>query len=94
VDNGVGPECVDERQDAGAVAHVQLVVREAGQRRLEAALVPPRVAGRAKKNRPLVVVDAVNGVSVRREICADFRADQAGRAGDEEVARRWHRVEE
>ena len=36
VDDHIGPQFLDQLQDAGAVADIQLVVREAGQRRRKA----------------------------------------------------------
>ena len=68
---------------------------------LEALLVPARVALRAEEDGALVVVDAVDGVAeLAREVGADFRADQAGRSGDEKVFMRssatrrkfWHAI--
>ena len=70
----------------GAVADVELVMDEAWELCCQALLVPARVALRAEEDRALVVVDAVNDVTqLACEITADFRADQAGRAGDEKT---------
>ena len=48
-------------------------------------LVPAGVALGPEEDRPLVVVDAVDGIAqLPREIDADLGADQSGRAGDKE----------
>ncbi len=75
---------LDQRQDAGAVADVELVVDEARQLLREALLVPAGVTLRPEEDRPLVVVHAVDGVAQGGEINADFRADEARGTGDED----------
>src|SRR4051812_17370411 len=56
------------------------MVMEVLQLRFEPPLIPTCVAGRAKKYRALVVIDAVNFEAATIEIDANFRANQAGRA--------------
>jgi hypothetical protein len=61
------------------------VVDEAGELGGEARLVPAGVTGGAEEHGALVVVDAVDGVAeFACEVDADFGADEAGGAGDEE----------
>ena len=52
---------------------------------LQSRLVPARVTLWPKKNGALVVVDAVNFPAFCSEMRADFGADEAGRACDQEL---------
>ncbi len=60
VDDGVGLQIGEQREDAVAVAHIDLVVRERLVRVLEALLVPARVAFGTEEDGALVVVDAAD----------------------------------
>jgi hypothetical protein len=51
-------------------------------------LIPTSVALRAKKDRPLVVINTMDLPAKGGEMDADFRANQAGGAGDEEFQKR------
>ena len=76
-----GLQLLHERQDAGAVSHVQFVVNEASNLPFESALVPARVALRTEEHRPLVVVQSVDLIPLVSEVRTDLAADQAGRSG-------------
>ena len=73
-----------------AIANVQLVMPKTGQRLFQPPLVPPRVALRAKEDRPLIVVDSMDFESEVVQVTADFRTDQTGRARDEHCF--WHEL--
>ena len=80
-----GPELPDQRQHAGAVTDVEFVMDESLEGFLQPALIPARVARRAEEDGPLVVVDAVDLIAeLLREMGADLRTDEPGRAGDED----------
>ena len=85
VDDDGRLERLDQLQDGGAVADIQLVVGEAGQRLPQPLLVPAGVALRAEEGLALVVVHPVNCKAAPMEEGGDFRANQAGRAGDKTV---------
>jgi hypothetical protein len=78
VDDRAGAQFLEQFLNARAVADVELVVDEAGEGLLEAALVPAGVAGGAEKRGALVVVEAVDVVAEVGEKDADFGTDQAG----------------
>ena len=85
VDDGVGSQLTKEGEDALAVADVEFVVVKGGAERFsETMLVVAGVTLRPEKDSALVVVDAMDLPAKRREMDADFRANEAGRAGDEE----------
>jgi hypothetical protein len=84
VDDDGGLDRLDEGEDAGAVADVELVVDEALEFLGQTLLVPAGVALRAEEDGALVVVDAVDGVAKRGEVDADFGADETRGTGDEE----------
>ena len=77
VDDRRRPQRLDQGQDAGPVADVELVVHEAGHVALEAGLVPARVARGSEEDGALVVVDAVHLVALGREVGAHLAPDQA-----------------
>ena len=76
-----GLQLLHERQDAGAVSHVQFVVNEASNLPLQPALVPASVALRTEEHRALVVVHTVDRVPLASEVRTDLAADQPGRSG-------------
>jgi len=85
VHDGGGFHLLEQREHAGTVADVELVVDESRQLAHEAVLVPPGVALRAEEDGALVVIHAVDRVAeFACEIAADLGADEAGRPGDEQ----------
>ncbi len=85
VDDGIGPQGLQQGEHAGTVADVELVVSEGFPKRFgEPALVPSGIALRAEEDGALVVVDPVDGPAEFCKVHADFGADEAGGAGDEE----------
>ena len=84
VDDDGRLDLLDEGEDAGAIADIELVVDEALQFLGEAVLVPTRVTLRTEKHGALVVVHAMDGVALSGEIDADLRADEARGTGDED----------
>ena len=74
-----GPDFPDQREDAGAVADVELVMDETGDGPGQPLLVPAGVALRAEEDGALVVVDAVDLQARLMEIQRDLRADQPRR---------------
>lgn len=84
VDDGVGPDLAQQREDTLAVADVEFVVNKGVTEGFgEPSLVPSGIALRAEKDGALVVVHAVDFPAECGKMDADFRADKAGRAGDE-----------
>jgi hypothetical protein len=86
VDNDRRPDLTHQGEDALAVADVRLMVLKARQFADEAGLVPAGVALRTKEHGALVVVHAMDGEAVSRKETTDLRADEAGGAGDENLA--------
>ena len=84
VDDDVRTHGRDHIQNSRAVPDVDFVVGVVRDGFGEPALVPTGIALRAKKYRALVVVQAVNAAALAGEKEADFRADEAGGAGDED----------
>ncbi len=85
VNYGGGLDRLNQCEHPGAVANIEFVVNEAGDGGGKTALVPAGVPLRAEEYGTLVVVHAMNGVAeFARKVGADFRADKARRAGDEE----------
>ncbi len=85
VDDGIGLQCLQHGEHAGTVADVELMVNEGSPEGFgEPALVPPGIALRAEEDGALVVVDPVDGPAELCKVHADFGADEAGGAGDEE----------
>src|SRR2546423_14011151 len=76
------PQFLEQRAEAGAIAHIHFVVNKPGNRFLEAALVPTRVSGGAEENRPLIIVESVNGETLLVQEQADLRSNQTGGAGN------------
>ena len=86
VDDDGWPDFADEGQDSGSIADVELVMNEPSQLAGEPLLIPPRITLWPEENGPLVVIDAMNAVpELAREIRANFRANEAGGAGDEDA---------
>ena len=84
VDSGVGPQVGEERDDSGAVASVEFVMVKGGSESGgEAPLIPSCVPLRPEKDSPLIVIDAMDFPTESSEVDANFRADEAGGAGDE-----------
>src|SRR5439155_26215826 len=84
VDDEVGLDVAEKSGDAGAVADIELRVREAFRDRLKPPQVPGGVALRPEEVGAHVVVDADDLPSARIEITHGFGADQSARAGDED----------
>ena len=73
VHDGGGLERLNERQHAGTIPDIELVVRELPQLPGKARLVPAGVALGAKEDRALVVVDPVDRVTeLTPEVQAHF----------------------
>jgi hypothetical protein len=85
VNDGIGLEPGDEVEYALAVADVQFVVAEVLELRSETFLVPTGVALYPEEDSTLVIVHPVDPPAELVEVTADFAADEAGGAGDEEV---------
>jgi hypothetical protein len=58
--NECGTQAREEILHAGTIAHIQLMMREAGQGGFEAALIPPSIPSRPKEHRTLIVIHAVD----------------------------------
>ena len=88
-DDGVGPNLAQQGEDALAVPDVEFVMDKSSPKSFgEATLVPSGVALRPEEHSPLVVIHAVDFPAKLREVDADFGADEAGRAGDQEFHRK------
>ena len=86
VDDGIRLDGADQFEEALAVADVDFVVVEGGAELIgEAGLVPAGIALGAEEGGALVVIDAMDGPAEGGEVDADFGADEAGGAGDEEA---------
>ncbi len=85
---GVNEQCWFQRGNqfvrARAVADVEFVMLKIFVGGKQTALIPARVAARAKKVGAHVVVHAVNFPAELAEMGDDFRTDETGRAGDEQ----------
>ena len=66
----------EETINTGPVADVQLVVAKARDKIAQAPLVPSGIPGRAEKDSPLVIVDAMNAIAQLPKKQAHFGADQ------------------
>ena len=86
MDNRVWPNSVDKSQHAIAIADVEFVVDKVGQRLNQTLLVPPRVTGGAKEDRPLVVVDSMDLPSQGVEMRDNLAADEPRGASDKQFA--------
>lgn len=82
--DGVGFYLGQEFADARAVADVYFVVVEVFCEIFQTLLIPARVSLGTKKDGALVVVYAVDDISLFGEIDADFRAYEARGSRDEE----------
>ncbi len=84
VHDGGGLHLFEQREHAGAVTDIELVVDEARQLAHEAVLVPPGVALRTEEDGALVVIHTVDRVAeFACEIAANLGANEAGRPGDD-----------
>ena len=86
VDNGVRTNRVNKSQHAIPIADVEFMVDKAWQCLDQSLLVPPRVAGGAKEDRPLVVVDAMDLPSQGVEMRDDLAADEPRGTSNEQFA--------
>jgi len=55
-------------------------------------LIPSGVSLRTEKDRTLVVVNAMDGVSLFGKVKGDFRADEPGGAGDKGFHWGWRKI--
>jgi hypothetical protein len=87
VHDDAGSDLAHERENAGPIPDIELVVHEAFQLAGESLLVPAGVALGPKEDGPLVIVDSVNRVTkLAGEVGAHFGTDESGRARDEKNA--------
>jgi hypothetical protein len=84
VNDGRRLELLQQIQHGGAMPDVEFVVREIFVRSQEALLIPARVAAGAEKIGAHVVVHAVDFPTELAEMDDNFRANETGRAGDEQ----------
>ena len=77
VNNDVRSDRCNQRENAGTIANVKLVMVEPVERRDETALIPSRVTLRPEENGALIIIDAVYQKSLVREERTYFRSDKA-----------------
>src|SRR4051794_4756296 len=83
VDDHIRPQLSHKPKHSLPVPHVQFMMMEISQLRLQPPLVPPRVARGTEKHGALIVIDAMDFKSSTIKIEANVRSDQSGRACDE-----------
>lgn len=85
MNDGIGPEFGEEREDTTAVADIEFVmVKGSTESCGKSSLIPSRISLWSEKDGPLIVVDTMDLPSESAEMDADFGADEAGGARDEE----------
>jgi hypothetical protein len=84
VDDRIWLDLGDEIENTLSVPDINFVVRIAGDQVGNTGLIPLRVALRTEKDRALVVVNTVDGVTLPGKAQCDFRADKAKGTGGED----------
>jgi hypothetical protein len=83
VHDQVRPDLADKRENSRPVPHVKLVMDKPRDQPRQAGLVPAGITLRSEKHRALIVIQTVDREALFVEKEADFRSDQARRAGHE-----------
>jgi hypothetical protein len=83
MDNHIRTQLLDEVQQALAVPNIQFMMPEFRDGRLQTSLIPAGITLRAKENRSLVVVYAMDFESLKIEKRANLRTDQPRRTSDQ-----------
>ena len=86
VDDRSRAEIINELQNADSIANVQFVMMKSVYCRFESFLIPSRIPVGTEEDRALIVVDAVNRVSLVCEVDADLRPNETRRSSHEKRA--------
>ena len=85
VHDGVGTHVFQKIEHTLTVSDVQFMMLISVNQASKSLLIPASVALRSEKDGSLIVVDAVDLLATGRKEGDDFRSDEAGGAGDEEL---------